>query len=269
MAFIACTQTARSGEERKCSVYRITLRQHKKWRQLWQIAQIESAGPTRAGSSDPIDENRERERKNFIEQWRISELEQIYLAFCIELLNQIYYMQKYKSALVCAMAVLGRGEFGWCDSESYPPILSRVIKVARFMIVQQVLWLDSNTVQIIETWQQPQKCAEWTLRSAIPDIDSVYGSDSGDDEEPESVGLGLESGSGSISPPTSRIRSQDPPSQIQWSQNPSRKIFQEQVIYMVSYLMIRGIYTPMETLQDWQIYRLKIHYNTTAPGYVI
>ncbi|KAE8410132.1 hypothetical protein BDV36DRAFT_303077, partial [Aspergillus pseudocaelatus] len=83
------------------------------------------------------------------------------------------------------MAVLGRGEFGWRDPESYPPILSRVIKVARFMIVQQALWLDPNAVQIIETWQQPQRCAEWALRSAIPDIDSAYGSDSGDsDEEP-------------------------------------------------------------------------------------
>ena len=63
----------------------------------------------------------------------------MYLAFCIELLNQIYHAQKYKSALICAMAVLGRGEFGWRDPESYPPILSRVIKIARFIIIQQTL----------------------------------------------------------------------------------------------------------------------------------
>ncbi|KAE8410228.1 hypothetical protein BDV36DRAFT_302944 [Aspergillus pseudocaelatus] len=143
--------------------------------------------------------------------------------------------------------VLGRGEFGWRDPESYPPILSRVIK-------------------IIETWQQPQRCAEWTLQSTIPDIDSAYGSDSGDsDKEPESVGLG----SGSISSPISPIRSQDPPSRIQWSQNLSRKIFQEQITYIVSYLMIRRTYTPMETLQDWRIYGLKIYYNITAPGHVM
>ena len=37
---------------------------------------------------------------------------------------------------------------------------------------------------------------------------------------------------------------------------------------MVSHLIIRGTYTPMETLQDWRTYRLKIHYNTTAPGHV-
>ncbi|KAE8155519.1 hypothetical protein BDV40DRAFT_306924, partial [Aspergillus tamarii] len=222
VAFIACTQIARGGEqEGKRPVYGMTSRQRKKWRQLWQMAQIESAGPTRAGSPDPMDEDRKREDP--IQQWRMSELEQACLGFCIELLNQTYHAQEYESVLICAMAVLGRGEFGWRDPESYPPILSRVIKVARFMIVQQALWLDPNAVQIIETWQQPQRCAEWVLRSAIPDIDSAYSSDSGDsDNEPDSVRLA------SISPPTSPIRSQDPPSRIQWSQNPSRKTFQEQ-----------------------------------------
>ena len=112
MAFIAHTQTARGGEKRKYSVYKIIFRQRKKWRQLWQIAQIESAEPTRTGSPDPIDKDRKRERKDPIEQWRISELEQACLVFCIELLNQIYYIQKYKNTLICVIAVLGRRKFG-------------------------------------------------------------------------------------------------------------------------------------------------------------
>ncbi|KAE8155711.1 hypothetical protein BDV40DRAFT_294120 [Aspergillus tamarii] len=223
VVFIAHTQTARGGEQKR-----------KRPRQLWQMAQVESAGPTRAGSPDPIDKDRKRkDREDSIQQWQISELEQIYLGFCIELLNQTYHAQKYKSALICAMAVLSRGEFGWCDPESYPPILSRVIKVARFIIIQQTLWLDPNAA----------------LRSAIPDIDSVYGSDSGDDEKPESIELELESESGSISPSISPIHSQNPPSRIH-------------------YLIIRGTYTPIETLQNWWIYRLKIHYNTTVPGHI-
>ena len=37
---------------------------------------------------------------------------------------------------------------------------------------------------------------------------------------------------------------------------------------MISHLIIRGTHTPMETLQDWRTYGLKISYNTTAPGYV-
>ena len=86
--------------------------------------------------------------------------------------------------LICAIAVLRYRKFGWRDSESYPPILLRVIKVARFMVMQQALWLDLDIFQIIETWQQPQRYAEWALQSAIPDIDSVYSSE---DNESESV----------------------------------------------------------------------------------
>ncbi|EDN04930.1 predicted protein [Histoplasma mississippiense (nom. inval.)] len=40
-------------------------------------------------------------------------------------------VEDYECALVDALAVLGRGEYGWRDAESYPPILSRIIKVAR------------------------------------------------------------------------------------------------------------------------------------------
>lgn len=68
------------------------------------------------------------------------------LRFCIELLDQTYYAQEYESVLICAMVVLGRGESGWRDAKSYPPILSRVIKIARFMIIPKALWLDPDVV---------------------------------------------------------------------------------------------------------------------------
>jgi hypothetical protein len=42
---------------------------------------------------------------------------------------------------VCALAVLGVKEDGWKGAEQYPPVLSAVIKVARFMVVQQALEL--------------------------------------------------------------------------------------------------------------------------------
>jgi hypothetical protein len=66
------------------------------------------------------------------------------LEFCIKLLNQHHHSHEYESVLVCAMAVLGQGEAGWCDPESYPPILSWVIKITRFMVVQKALWMDPN-----------------------------------------------------------------------------------------------------------------------------
>jgi hypothetical protein len=51
-------------------------------------------------------------------------------------------VEDYESALIYAMAVLGRGEAGWRTAESYPPILSKVIKIARFMVVHKALKLD-------------------------------------------------------------------------------------------------------------------------------
>lgn len=60
------------------------------------------------------------------------------LTFCIELINQTIHNREYDIAMVCASAVLGvHMQQGFRDPESYPPILSSIIKVARFMIVQQ------------------------------------------------------------------------------------------------------------------------------------
>jgi hypothetical protein len=43
--------------------------------------------------------------------------------------------------LVYALAVLGVKEDSWKGTEQYPPILLAVIKVARFIVVQQALQL--------------------------------------------------------------------------------------------------------------------------------
>jgi hypothetical protein len=43
---------------------------------------------------------------------------------------------------VCALAVLGVKEDGWKGPKQYLPVLSAVIKVARFMVVQQALELS-------------------------------------------------------------------------------------------------------------------------------
>jgi hypothetical protein len=55
------------------------------------------------------------------------------------LLSQSITRKEYDSLLVCALAVLGVKEDGWKGAEQYPPILLAVIKVARFMVVQQAL----------------------------------------------------------------------------------------------------------------------------------
>jgi hypothetical protein len=64
------------------------------------------------------------------------------LEFRIALLSQSITRKKYDSPLVCALAVLGVKEDGWKGPEQYPPILSAVIKVARFMVVPKALELS-------------------------------------------------------------------------------------------------------------------------------
>ncbi|KAK4983003.1 hypothetical protein LTR50_007471 [Elasticomyces elasticus] len=73
---------------------------------------------------------------------RLTKIQKACLKFCIEVLNQSITRKEYDSALVCALAVLGVKEDGWKGAEEYPPILSAVIKVARFVVVQQALELS-------------------------------------------------------------------------------------------------------------------------------
>jgi len=58
------------------------------------------------------------------------------LAFCISLLCQNAHKHEYENALVCALAVLGVDPHGWKGYDTYPPILSSVIKISRFMTIQ-------------------------------------------------------------------------------------------------------------------------------------
>jgi hypothetical protein len=91
------------------------------------------------------------------------------LKFCIALLNQSIRRKEYDCALVCAMAVFGVKEDGWKDAELYPPILSSVIKVTRFMVVQHALELSEP------------------FDAEAFDDDSAYGGSDGSTSPPVSV----------------------------------------------------------------------------------
>jgi hypothetical protein len=69
----------------------------------------------------------------------MSAIQEACLNFCVELLNMEIEFSEYESALVRALAVLGVSETGCRDPDSYPPILSAVIKCARFMVVQKAV----------------------------------------------------------------------------------------------------------------------------------
>lgn len=68
----------------------------------------------------------------------MSELQRACLSFCIELLNQTIHNREYDMALVCALATLGVSPSGrgFRGADTYPSILSAIIKVAHFMVIQ-------------------------------------------------------------------------------------------------------------------------------------
>ncbi|PTU19051.1 hypothetical protein P175DRAFT_0510356 [Aspergillus ochraceoroseus IBT 24754] len=85
------------------------------------------------------------------------------LEFCIKLLNQKIKVYKYESPLICAMAVLGQGEVTWQGPESYPPIISQVLKVARFILVQKY-------IEIIRMWAAAAEQGSWTGDAADKEL---------------------------------------------------------------------------------------------------
>ncbi|KAL4788747.1 hypothetical protein BDV19DRAFT_395784 [Aspergillus venezuelensis] len=192
-----------------------------------------------------------------IQPFIMTPMETTCLEFCIKLLNQKIKVHKYESPLVCAMAVLGWGEKAWQDPNSYPPIISRVLKVARFIIVQKALWLDPQYIEIICMWAAATKQGVWTGDAANNNLGLIM--------EDEGFAKGVKTIL--LSPPSS------PPSSrhgmpIGRIPRTPRMPFQAGVDWMVQKFMVRGQHGPVEVLLDWQTFGLKISYNTTTPGHV-
>ncbi|KAL4789306.1 hypothetical protein BDV19DRAFT_383212 [Aspergillus venezuelensis] len=176
-----------------------------------------------------------------IQPFIMTPMETACLEFCIELLNQKIKVHEYESPLVCAMAVLGRGEKAWQDPNSYPPIISQVLKVACFMIVQKALWLDLQCMEIICMWATTTKQGDEGFAKGVETIPLLPPS----------------------SPPSSRHGM--PIGRIPRT---PRMPFQAGVDWMVQKFMVRGQHGPVEVLLDWRTFGLKISYNTTTPGHV-
>lgn len=46
------------------------------------------------------------------------------------------------------------------------------------------------------------------------------------------------------------------------------RTFQDQLEWMVRRFLVRGSHGLMQTLLDWRMYGLRVHYNSTTPGYI-
>ncbi|KAI6957743.1 hypothetical protein KC332_g17517 [Hortaea werneckii] len=78
----------------------------------------------------------------------LTELQSACLSFCIQLLNQRIHNRESDMAMICALAALGVSPTGkgFRGPDTYPSILSAVIKVAHFIVVQRAdqlgQWVD-------------------------------------------------------------------------------------------------------------------------------
>ncbi|EDN04935.1 predicted protein [Histoplasma mississippiense (nom. inval.)] len=147
--------------------YRFTPRQRKTWRVLWQVATTEGADQRHSISPDPMDEQMTEEEEEEEEKGqRDTQSEE----------EDKFKSTKIQMALRAGrrVAVLGRGEYGWCDAESYPPMLSRIIKVARFMVVHKALRLDANASDMLARNQASQMVGEWAVVSAMKEADYTF-----------------------------------------------------------------------------------------------
>jgi RecQ family ATP-dependent DNA helicase len=160
LMFFARTQREHAWKSPK---YRFTRRQREAWEALAEeakrIAEGEEEGEEEEEMEveevedeimaddvneaiDEMETEEDRAAEGISEPETLSSIQKACLEFCIALLSQSITRKEYDSPLVCALAVLGVKEDGWKGAEQYPPILSAVIKVARFMVVQQALELS-------------------------------------------------------------------------------------------------------------------------------
>lgn len=259
LMFIVRTQRE---HEWKSPAYKFTRWQFKAYRRL--IAAVENVGEegveeeigeeigeeVEEGGGGEQDPEREGIEERTIEESRskaeLTPVQAACLDFCVELLNQKIHNREYEMPLVCASAVLGihPTQGGFRDPESYPPILSRIIKIAHFIVVEKAVQIarpaDDNDM--------------FNPGSRAYDFD-----DSGYESE---------------SPNRSAETSED---EVQGSQRRTRRYRSrcrrgrssfEWVQEMMNHFMVRGTGCAIQWFLDLRSYGLKIHYNTTAVGHV-
>ncbi len=75
---------------------------------------------------------------------KLTKVQKACLDFCMALLNQQITRKEYDSPLMCGLAVLGVKVDGWMGADQYPPVLFAMIKISRFMMIQQALEMSQH-----------------------------------------------------------------------------------------------------------------------------
>ncbi|MCJ1360886.1 MAG: hypothetical protein MMC33_010895, partial [Icmadophila ericetorum] len=136
LMFITRTQKEHTW---KSPEYELNQRQTRAWSRVVEEANLVAEEKERRAEEEEEEEEEEDEIRE-----ELTDAQRACLRFCMALLDQAVNRHEYESPLVCAMAVLGVTAGGWKGPDQYPPHLSAMIKVNRFMVVQQALELDAR-----------------------------------------------------------------------------------------------------------------------------
>jgi len=215
----------------KSPSYKFNRRQDRAFERMMAVARsaVNRADESSDTESDSTDTDSRAEGEE--EKPATTEMQEACLLFCIELLNQTIHNREYDMALVCGLAALGVNPSGrgFRGADTYPSILSAVIKVAHFMIVQQAERLAQPTAGEHEEFSAGRSPCEFE--------DSGY----------ESERTQTDSGEG---------RRKSGKSSFEW------------VRKMMDGFMVRGCGSPMQWMLDLRGYGMKIDFNTTSVGHV-
>ncbi len=128
-------RTYERGEERPN--YRLTTGQYDALKKFNEAAEEQGEGEGEDEDDDDDDERRLQDQ-----------LDRRCLEVCVQLLDHKLGDQEYSSAIISGLAVLGlRGDGGWADVETYTPILSAVIKIARMLVLQQAYEIRQDWIR--------------------------------------------------------------------------------------------------------------------------
>ena len=219
--------------------YGFTRRQAKAFNVLWRRA-ARKAEERMEGRDDDEEES----------AVRLDCVQEACLDFAIELLNQRDQGNEYDCALVCALAVMGwhGNGTGWQSVDSYTPILSKMIKVSRFMVVYKALSADEEAFRLQESriLGEEEHAINRIGGSAMEEVAGLPSTADDDEEEVE--------GPASVAPPIPTTT--------------SSRTARDWLKMMMDSFMIRGTNGPFEWMLDLRTYGLSVHYNSSMPGQI-
>ena len=240
--------------------YRMNRRQQQAFRRMMHVAQDPAASSTSSitGPDDrvvPPDADGVTESRSESDDSddmavpavvQLTGLPRACLRFCMALLCSKAQQDEYEHMMVCGLAVLGVDErVGWHGYDTYPPILSAIIKISRFMMIQHAIHQCPNRYDPNQWYgggqRRPGGNIDGEARDDRDHADPVD-VDSSDDHESD----------------------HRPPFSDEEASPGCIDIVQD----MVSRYMLRTSHGPMAWMMDLRTYGMSVMFNSTGRGYV-